>query len=274
MRNMKRVIFGGTTEGRELSLELAGLGAEVTVSVASEYGAEEQGEAPGITVVDGLKDEDAIRELIRGTDLVVDATHPYAVIVTENVRKAAEAEGVERLRLVRENTMPGTTGRIAPAEDAADPKPEAGSRTMGGLTILPAEDPEDAAKICRDTGGNILLTTGSKDLKIYASAIPAEKLFPRVLPLVSSIEAAEEAGIPHRNIIAVQGPFSEELNRAVIRDYGIDILVTKESGKAGGFEEKIRACEACGIPAVVIRRPEDAGLPYEEVLRLCRAKLL
>lgn len=266
---MKIVIFGGTTEGRELSLELAGLGAEVIVSVASEYGAEEQGEAPGITVVDGLKDEDGIRDLIRGADLVVDATHPYAVIVTDNIRKAAEAEGIERLRLIRESgAWEQGAGEAGPAADSAD------SASAGALRILPAEDPEDAARICCEAGGNVLLTTGSKDLKIYASAIPAERLFPRVLPLVSSIEAAEEAGIPHRNIIAVQGPFSEELNRAVIRDYGIDILVTKESGKAGGFEEKLRACEACGIPAVVIRRPEDAGLSYEEVLRLCRAKLL
>ena len=59
----------------------------------------------------------------------------------------------------------------------------------------------------------------------------------------------------------------------MIHDYGIDLLVTKESGKAGGFEEKIRACEACGIPAVVIRRPEETGLSYEEVLQICREKI-
>ena len=257
---MKIVLFGGTTEGRELSLELAGLGAEVTVSVASEYGAEEQGCSEGITVAEGVKDEDAIREMIRGADLVVDATHPYAVLVTENIRGAAEKEGIELIRLIRENVMTEPEGTGPGTESASF-----------GIRI--AEDPAEAARMAGENGGNVLLTTGSKDLKIYASHIPADKMFPRVLPLHDSITACEEAGIPHRNIIAVQGPFSEELNRAVIRDYRIGILVTKESGKAGGFEEKIRACEACGIPAVVIRRPEEKGVSYEEALRICREKM-
>ena len=98
---MRVVIFSGTTEGRELSAALASAGADVIVSVASDVGAEEQGEIPGVTVEEGLKDEEQIRNLIRGADLVVDATHPYAVLVTENIRQAAEAEQVERLRLVR-----------------------------------------------------------------------------------------------------------------------------------------------------------------------------
>ena len=247
---MKIVLFGGTTEGRELSQALAALGAEVVVSVASEYGAEEQGTADGITVEEGLKDEAAIGELIRGADLVIDATHPYAVLVTANIREAAEKEGIERLRLIRESS--------AASSDAK---------------IRIADDPHDAARLAAEAGGNVLLTTGSKDLPIYAEAIEPSKLYPRVLPLISSIQACEAAEIPHRNIIAVQGPFSEELNRAVIRDYGIDLLITKESGRAGGFEEKLRACEACGIPAIVIRRPEETGYSYEEVLQICKERI-
>ena len=248
---MKIVIFGGTTEGRNLSARLAGEGADVIVSVASEYGAEEQGDAEGIRVFEGLKDEDGIRDMIRGSNLVVDATHPYAVQVTENIRRAADREGIERLRLIREES-----GDI----------PE-------GTRVLYAPNAAGAAKTAAESGCNVLLTTGSKDLPVYAAAIDPEKLFPRVLPLGSSITACEEAGIPHRNIIAVQGPFSEELNRVVIRDFEIGVLVTKESGKTGGFEEKILACRACGIPAVVIRRPEEEGLSYDEVLRICREKM-
>ena len=97
---MRIIIFGGTTEGRELSQALAAAGAEVVVSVASKVGAEEQAAAEGITVSVGRRDEEQMRQLIRGADVVVDATHPYAVLVTENIRQAAEKEGVRRLRLV------------------------------------------------------------------------------------------------------------------------------------------------------------------------------
>lgn len=247
---MKAVIFSGTTEGRELSLALAAEGIDVVVSVASEVGAEEQGSAEGITVARGLLDETGIRQLIRGADVVVDATHPYAVLVTENIRRAAEQEGVRRLRLIRERSR-------AEAEGAS------------GL-IRYAQTAAEAAQAAAERGGNVLLTTGSKDLPVYGEHLDPEHLFPRVLPLVSSIESCEAAGIPHRNIIAVQGPFSQALNEAVLRDYHIDVMVTKESGAAGGFAEKIRACQTAGIPAIVIRRPEEEGLSYGQVLETCR----
>ena len=247
---MKIVIFGGTSEGRELSNALAKAGAEVLVSVASEVGVEEQGSAEGVTVEWGVKDEDGIRGMIRGADMVIDATHPFAVVVTDNIRQAAEAEGIERLRLLREET---------PAGEEAD--------------IRYAKDAQDAARIAAEIGGRVLLTTGSKDLGIYAAVIDPQRLYPRVLPLVASIEACEEAGIPHRNIIAVQGPFSEELNKAVIRDYETEVMVTKDSGAAGGFPEKIRAAQECRIPVIVIMRPEEEGLGFDEILAVCREKM-
>jgi precorrin-6x reductase len=122
-------------------------------------------------------------------------------------------------------------------------------------------------------GGRVLLTTGSKDLSIYGGLLDPELLYPRVLPLVSSIEACEDAGIPHRNIIAVQGPFSEELNKAVIREYEIDVMITKDSGAAGGFPEKISAAKDCQIPVIVIARPEEEGLSFNEILAMCRERM-
>ena len=255
MRSMKIVIFGGTSEGRELSRELAKAGAEVVVSVVSQVGAEEQGVFSGVQVEVGPKEEDAIRGMIADADLVIDATHPYAVIVTDNIRAAAEAAGVERLRLLRD------ASRFGSGQDADEAE------------IRYAADAQDAARIAGLLGGRVLLTTGSKDLKIYADALEAELLFPRVLPLVSSIEACEEAGIPHRNIIAVQGPFSVELNKAVIGDYRIDLMITKDSGAAGGFPEKIRAAAECRIPVIVIARPEEEGLSFDEILAVCREKM-
>lgn len=248
---MKIVIFSGTTEGRELSRRLAGDGHHVLVSVASGYGSEEQGRIPGVDVTVGKKDTAGIRELIRGADLVVDATHPYAVLVTSSVREAAEAEQIPRLRLLR----------------AAGEVPE-----ESGQEIIHADSAEDAAEKLQNVPGRILLTTGAKELSIFAERLDPERLIPRVLPTASSIEACEEAGIPHRNIIAVQGPFSEDLNRVLIRDYDIACLVTKDGGAVGGFEPKIAACRAENIPAVVIRRPGEAGMTMEQVLEEVRRR--
>lgn len=241
---MKIVIFSGTTEGRRLSLELAGLGAAVTVSVATEYGREEQGDAPGITVLSGRLDGDGMAQAVRGADLCVDATHPYAVQVSRNLRTACEGERVPLLRLLRE----------------ACPVPE------GAAVFASAQE---AAEWLRGTQGNILLTTGAKELGGFAP-LGGERLYPRVLPLASSLDACAGAGIPASHILALQGPFSQELNEALIRQYQIAYLVTKDGGRAGGFEEKAAAARATGTALVLLRRPQEDGLNYEAVLKRCR----
>jgi precorrin-6x reductase len=132
-------------------------------------------------------------------------------------------------------------------------------------------DASEAARLLAGTEGNILLTTGSKDLAAFTELIPgfAERLYVRVLPVVSSLERTHELGIPTSHVIAMQGPFSEQMNRVLIDELDIAHLVTKESGTAGGFDEKVRAAQACGIDLVVIERPEDEpGLLLSEAQQL------
>ena len=239
---MNIVIFSGTTEGRLLSHLLAEKGAQVTVCVATEYGCEEQGEAPGITVLTGRKTVEEMTALLRGSDLCVDATHPYAVEVTKSVRLACATAEVPYRRLLRDRS--------------AD------------TDAIVVDSAEAAAKLMADREGNILLATGMKELSAFAGISPA-RLYPRVLPTGDSIAACERAGIPHRNIIAMQGPFSAELNEALIRQFHIAYLVTKDGGKAGGFQEKVQAAENTGIELVLIRRPEETGETFEEVVKSC-----
>ena len=124
------------------------------------------------------------------------------------------------------------------------------------------------AELLADREGNILLATGMKELPAFA-AIPPARLYPRVLPTGESIAACERAGIPHRNILAMQGPFSTELNEALIRQFRIAFLVTKDGGKAGGFQEKVQAAKNTGIELVLIRRPEETGETFEEIVQSC-----
>ena len=244
---MKAVVFSGTTEGRRFSKKLAALGAEVTVCVATPLGAEEQGEMAGITVHAGRLGPDAMAALLTGADLCVDATHPYAVDVTRNIRAAAAQAGVEYRRLLR----------------ARSPLPE--DCVVFGTAA-------QAAEYLAGTKENILLATGAKELSAFAVLEPA-RLFPRVLPTREGIAACEGADIPHKNIIAMQGPFSYALNRALMEQFAIRFLVTKDGGAAGGFEEKARAAQDTGAQLMVIRRPAEQGETAEQILTHCKEML-
>ena len=245
---MKAVVFSGTTEGRRFSKKLAALGAEVTVCVATPLGAEEQGEMAGITVHAGRLGPDAMAALLTGADLCVDATHPYAVDVTRNIRAAAAQAGVEYRRLLR----------------ARSPLPE--DCVVFGTAA-------QAAEYLAGTKENILLATGAKELAAFAPLDPA-RLYPRVLPTPEGIAACEGAQIPHRNIIAMQGPFSYALNRALLEQFHIRFLVTKDGGAPGGFAEKADAARDTGTQLILLRRPPEAGETARQILVRCKEMLL
>ena len=182
--------------------------------------------------------------LLGDAALCIDATHPYAVEATKNIKAAAEKAGVGYLRLLR----------------PASPLPE---------NCLVFESAKQAAEALAAKEGNLLLATGAKELAQFA-AIPPERLYPRVLPTLESIAACEAANIPHRNIIAMQGPFSFALNQAMMEQFHIRWLITKDGGAAGGFDEKAAAASAAGAQLVVIRRPPEQGKTASEVLKRCK----
>ena len=245
---MKIVVFSGTTEGRLFSRQLAAQGAEVLVSVATPLGAEEQGSLQGVTVHCGRLTPEEMTTLLQGAALCVDATHPYAVDATKNIRSACKTACIEYHRLLR----------------APSPLPE------GALVFAGAAE---AAQELARTEGNVLLTTGAKELGAFSPIAP-ERCYPRVLPTQEGIAACEAAGVPHRHIIAMQGPFSRALNEALIQQFEIRWLVTKDGGAAGGFAEKVQAAQSTGAQLVVLRRPPEQGQTAQEILNLCKEKML
>ncbi len=239
----KICLFAGTTEGRRLAEALGGR-AELTVCVATEYGEALLDSIEGITVRQGRMDKaEMARFFAEGRfSLVLDATHPYATLVTENIAAAAAEAGVPVMRILR--------GTDRAADDAVYVPTIADARDY--LTSRP---------------GRILLTTGSKELAAYAG-LDMSRVWARVLPTAEALAACAAAGIPAAHVIAAQGPFSEALNEAQLKSIGASYLVTKSSGRAGGFEEKIRACRAAGVQPVVIGTPpQTAGVSLEEALR-------
>ncbi len=238
----KLCLFAGTTEGRRL----AGIlheAAELTVCVATEYGEVMLDGIEGIAVHTGRMDADEMARFFRdnGFSRVIDATHPYAAVVTENIRAAAQGAGIPVLRILREASPSAPDAVWVPDVPAA-------------RDWLAGRD------------GNIFLTTGSKELSLYVG-LDMARVWARVLPTASSLDACRAAGIEVSHIIAAQGPFTEEINTAQMRMIGAKYMVTKASGKAGGFEEKLRAAAAAGaVPVIIGRPPQTQGLSMDEAL--------
>ena len=261
----KIVIFAGTTEGRRLSEILADAGIAHTVCVATEYGeivmreqtdAEAAGakEQPRVSLHRGRMDRKQMEEFLcsEGYEIVVDATHPYAKVVTENLRGAVatlqtsekKAQFPIYLRLERE---------IVETPEAENP----------AVNIRYFESNADCARALENTEGNILLTTGSKELAMYCtSGRLHDRLYVRVLPGRESLELCMEQGIKGRQILALQGPFSTEMNAAILKQYDIRHMVTKNSGRTGGYQEKLEAAKILGIPVYVIQPAQKAVDAY------------
>lgn len=230
---MKKVlVFAGTTEGRELAELLADSNIKCSVCVATDYALERMNDKR-LDVHCGRLTEEEMEVLMRdgSFDVVVDATHPYAQIVSQNVRQAADKESISLIRLRRSTE----------------------SAEEGFVSFKTHE--ECSAWLSFQTG-NILLTTGSKDLGSYAkNETIKNRLFVRVLPGEESIRLCTANDITGRQIIAMQGPFSAQMNECILREYSIDWMVTKISGHAGGFEEKVEAAKKAGVGVCAILPP-------------------
>lgn len=249
---MSRIlIFAGTTEGRQLAERLNEAGIACTVCVATEYGAQVMEDREGIEVLRGRLDREEMEAMFwqRSFLAVVDATHPFAAEVSGNIRESAKKQGLSYLRLKRDTAQNAASSRMAEEK------------------VVYYGNSEECAEGLAHTRGNILLTTGSKELSVYcAEESVKERLYVRVLPGTESIAACQREKLPGKRILALQGPFSEEMNRAFIREYRIEHLVTKESGPAGGCPEKLEAARKEGITVHMIGNPEQgAGLSFSQV---------
>lgn len=252
---MKKIlIFAGTTEGRQLSDWLCERQIPNTVCVATEYGKIVLKNNPYRRIKTGRKNAEEMRKLIQqgSYEIVVDATHPFAEVVTAQIRQAVgglEDCKASYYRLLRE------TGEAVSYEK-----------------VRFFETHLSCAEALEQIAGNILLTTGSKDLHTYNRQAFKDRLFVRVLPSIESLKLCQEAGITGKQILALQGPFSVQMNEALIRQYEISCMVTKESGKSGGFTEKIEAAKRADIPVFVIGRPEkEEGYYFEALCRKLEA---
>jgi len=280
-------IFGGTTEGRLLAEYCSREKIEAWVSVASEYGEEllqeelmesgnadlnhntkESGQCADkeicfakkslknvqassvIKVLRGRMDRYQMEEFIRnqGIHLVIDATHPHARLVSEEIQEACGRTGVRLERCLR------AEGEQNKARDWVE-----------------VDSIQEAVSFLSSVSGVIFATTGSKELEALCQIPDYQKrVYARVLPTSNVLKKCEKLGITGSHLIAMQGPFSTEMNTLFLRQTKAEWLLTKDSGRAGGFQEKVEAARENGTRVVVIRRPEENGISLEEAMEVLK----
>lgn len=276
---MNIVIFGGTTEGRQLAEYLVQLNrkrekteAVIHVCVASEYGAQVLPEDDALKVHVGRLEQADMQEFLQEVqaDICVDATHPYAVIVTQNIYQACKVVGVPYVRVRRVmQEEPGNTDSVMQMRSTHIGDADGKRYTDATSDSIYVEDIQAAVDYLKGVTGNILITTGSKELKAFTQ-IPDYKnrCFARVLPTPSVVEACTELEITGKHLICMQGPFDLAMNLATIQYADAKYLVTKASGKNGGYDEKCEAALAAGIHLVIIGRPEEQVEPVMALLQV------
>ncbi len=242
----KVLVFAGTTEGYEICRFLAEHQIKTMGFVATEYGSKSLTENEYLTVQTGRLDEAAMEQVFaqEKPKMVLDATHPYAAEVTLNIRTACGQTQTPYKRVLRES---------GGHEDKA----------------VYVESVQAAAQYLDQTQGNVLLTTGSKELAGFTGMKDyQDRLYARVLSLPNVMKACAELGFEGKHLIGMQGPFSRELNAAMLKQYDCKYLVTKDTGKAGGFQDKIDAALECGAVPVIIGRPlKEEGMSVKECKR-------
>lgn len=227
------VVFGGTTEGRIIAETFCNTKLNIHICVATDYGAELLPSGENIHIYTGRMTREEIEEFINNIslDFCLDATHPYALEITENIYSACRSTDINYIRVIRKEEM---------AEG-----------------IIYAESIEKVAELLNKNEGNILIATGSKELEKYTEIKDYEKrCFPRILPSAENIEKCHSLGFESKNITAMQGPFSEEMNYCLLKHINAKWLVTKSSGKEGGFIQKCNAALRAGAGIIVIGRKD------------------
>nr|WP_318381135.1 cobalt-precorrin-6A reductase [uncultured Enterobacter sp.] len=228
------LVIGGTSDARAICQKLDAAGVAYTLSVATPTGQQLAGNVHGEVRCGRLDVDQMVAWLENGrTRWVIDASHPYAEVVSRNVQRACQQTGVLLSRYQRPEQL----------VSLEHPLLHYVASIAGACTLAAG------------FGDRVLLTTGSKDLAAWRSGLPGKTLMARVLPVADVIAACAELGFGVGEIFALCGPFSAEFNAAFYRQCQPDVVITKASGAEGGYQEKVQPCLDAGIPCIVIARP-------------------
>ncbi|WP_027365336.1 precorrin-6A reductase [Desulfotruncus alcoholivorax] len=250
------LVLSGTGDGRKITKTLTGLGHRVCVLAATGFGRNLAVDDGAFMVNGSIESFQASWFIENGIQAVIDARHPFALKQEDTITRICSELGIMYLRVGREET----------ALDSND-------------LIIPVFSMQEAAIKAAAVGRTIFLTTGSHDLEPFLEQRETHgfRLVVRVLPEHSIIRKCQDLGIGPKDIVAMQGPFSKQMNKALFKMYKTSVVVTKDSGKAGGTDTKIDAALSLKIPIVIVKRNiQDLQPCYgaEQVIKIINEKLI
>lgn len=226
-------IIGGTSEGREIIERIVDLDSYIA-TVATVEGKEF---ISSDKLVVGRMDYEEMKSFSRENNisLIVDLTHPYAKLVSNNAKKLAKEENIKYIRYIRERTIKRSNGIY--------------------LTSY-----EEAYEYLSNISGTVFFTTGSKNIGEFEKIRGNNRFIYRILPALESIKICKENKISIKDIVAILGPFSKEYNKIMFSESHADYVIMKDSGVKGGTLDKIKACEELEIAPIIIGREEEKGI--------------
>ncbi|HDK7137640.1 TPA: cobalt-precorrin-6A reductase [Clostridium botulinum] len=225
----------GTSEGREILSLLNKFTDNILISTATAYGGEILKDYKYKKLNTKPLNKEQLLNMLKENqvNILIDASHPYALEVTKNAREVSKDLNIEYVRYERPSS----------AEEFKENK-----------KVVFLEDYKDLNKALKNIKGNILNTSGSRNMDKILDLKLENRIIHRVLPSVKVLEDCFNLGVKVEDLMAIKGPISKELNKAFIKDYDAKALILKDSGPQGGTEEKILACLECDIYALVIKR--------------------
>ena len=226
-------IIGGTSESRELVERIKDLENYIVTSATDSE--KEFIDSPNL-IIGRMSYEEMIRFVDENNiSLIVDLSHPYAKIVTENAKKVAEDKNIKYIRYTRDKVVLKSKG-------------------------IYLNNYEESYDYLANVKGTIFFTTGSKNIGDFVFLLGNNRFIYRILPALESIKECRKYNIGLKNIVAILGPFSKEYNKIMFKEYDVDYVVMKDSGQQGGTIDKIKACEELNIIPIVIGREDEKGI--------------
>ena len=222
----------------------------ILATTVTDYGAEIAKSAGATEVISkALREEDFINVIKeKNIDTLIDATHPFAAVATQTAIESSEKAGINYIRYERASTILPDTDLIYNVDSFEE----------GAIK---------SKELIEGTDGKLMHLAGVLNLSKITEVVGPENVVPRVLPNNFSITKTQDTGVPASNIVAMQGTYSKEFNKAIMEEYNIAAIITKESGESGGAENKINAALELDIPVVLIKRPKVEKLANHIMVR-------